>query len=74
MGADLGNGCVKGDRIVCPVHAWGFGPDGRCAHIPAGGESRVRPADGLSGGGTGRAGLLLQPGGGAPPPCPSSTG
>lgn len=38
MGADLGNGCVKGERIVCPLHAWEFGPDGRCAHIPAGGE------------------------------------
>lgn len=34
LGADLGKGCVKGERIQCPFHHWEYGPDGRCAHIP----------------------------------------
>lgn len=25
---------VEGDSIRCPYHAWRFGPDGRCNHIP----------------------------------------
>lgn len=35
MGADLSRGCVKNGRIVCPLHAWEYGRDGRCEHIPA---------------------------------------
>ncbi len=35
MGADLSRGCVKGARIVCPLHGWEYGSDGLCAHIPA---------------------------------------
>lgn len=34
MGASLAAGKVVGDRIVCPFHAWEYGRDGRCAHIP----------------------------------------
>jgi nitrite reductase/ring-hydroxylating ferredoxin subunit len=36
--ADLGNGCVVGDSVQCPYHHWRYGADGRCVHIPAGGE------------------------------------
>lgn len=25
---------LEGDNIRCPFHAWRFGPDGRCNHIP----------------------------------------
>jgi len=25
---------IEGDSIRCPYHAWRFGPDGRCDHIP----------------------------------------
>src|SRR5262249_46280124 len=35
LGADLGNGCIIGDRLQCPFHHWQYGPDGRCLHIPA---------------------------------------
>lgn len=28
------DGPVEGDSIRCPYHAWRFGPDGRCNHIP----------------------------------------
>src|SRR4051794_13996035 len=35
FGADLAQGCVIGDRLQCPFHHWQYGPDGRCAHIPA---------------------------------------
>jgi nitrite reductase/ring-hydroxylating ferredoxin subunit len=31
MGAHFGHGgCVKGESIVCPFHAFAFGPDGKC--------------------------------------------
>ena len=35
LGSDLGLGRVVGDSIECPFHAWVYGPDGRCRHIPA---------------------------------------
>jgi 3-ketosteroid 9alpha-monooxygenase subunit A len=25
---------LEGDSIRCPFHAWRFGPDGKCNHIP----------------------------------------
>lgn len=34
MGADLSKGCVKGNSIVCPFHAWSWGKDGVCNDIP----------------------------------------
>lgn len=39
LGADLGCGRVRGDRIECPYHHWQFGPDGACQHIPV--SSRI---------------------------------
>jgi nitrite reductase/ring-hydroxylating ferredoxin subunit len=36
MAAHLTNGFVKGDRLVCPLHGWEYGPDGICKRIPAG--------------------------------------
>lgn len=38
LGARLVNGFVKGDRLVCPLHGWEYGPDGICKRIPAGNE------------------------------------
>ena len=35
LGSDLGLGRVVDDGIECPFHAWVYGPDGRCSHIPA---------------------------------------
>ncbi len=35
LGADLGEGCVRGDDIVCAFHNWRYGPDGRCNLVPA---------------------------------------
>jgi len=35
LGAHLGyGGCVEGDSIRCPFHAWRFGSDGACVEIP----------------------------------------
>lgn len=35
LGAHLGHGGrVDGEQVVCPFHAWAFGRDGVCAHIP----------------------------------------
>lgn len=34
MGANLAGGHVAGDSIVCPFHAWSWGSDGMCDHIP----------------------------------------
>ncbi|MEM7135634.1 MAG: Rieske 2Fe-2S domain-containing protein [Myxococcota bacterium] len=42
LGAHLGHGgCVKGDDIVCPFHAWRFSPEGRCVEVPY--ASRIPP-------------------------------
>jgi nitrite reductase/ring-hydroxylating ferredoxin subunit len=35
LGANLARGYVIADRLVCPLHGWEFGQDGRCAHAPA---------------------------------------
>ncbi len=37
MGADLSRGTIDGPTLRCPLHAWAYGPDGRCTHVPAGG-------------------------------------
>lgn len=34
MGADLGQGRIEGDTVVCPFHGWQWGADGVCAAIP----------------------------------------
>lgn len=34
MGADLSDGCIKGDAIVCPFHKWEWRGDGACQSIP----------------------------------------
>ena len=34
MGANLADGCVKGDSVICPFHEWSWGPDGKCNDIP----------------------------------------
>lgn len=33
-------GALNGDRIVCGYHGFEYGPDGRCAHVPALGTAR----------------------------------
>jgi phenylpropionate dioxygenase-like ring-hydroxylating dioxygenase large terminal subunit len=33
-GTALSLGSVEGDEIVCPYHAWRYGPDGVCTRIP----------------------------------------
>lgn len=37
LGADLSVGEVRGDELVCAFHHWGYGSDGMCTKIPAGG-------------------------------------
>ena len=34
MGADLSEGCVEGNSLRCPFHAWRWGADGVCDDIP----------------------------------------
>lgn len=34
LGADLSGGCVRGERLQCPFHAWQFAGDGRCVAVP----------------------------------------
>jgi nitrite reductase/ring-hydroxylating ferredoxin subunit len=35
LGAPLENGTVNGERLVCPLHGWEYGPGGLCERIPA---------------------------------------
>jgi 3-ketosteroid 9alpha-monooxygenase subunit A len=41
MGADLGEGTIKGDTVACPFHGWQWGGDGKCKAIPY--ANRVPP-------------------------------
>lgn len=42
MGAHLGyGGTVEGEGIRCPFHAWRFGADGRCDHVPYATDGRT---------------------------------
>lgn len=34
LGGSLGRGRVVENSVECPFHAWRFGPDGKCNHIP----------------------------------------
>ena len=47
LGAALSAGKVANDSLICPFHAFEFGADGRCRHIPAIGR-RGRIPEGLS--------------------------
>ena len=35
MGAYLRRGSVVNGKLLCPLHGWEYGGDGRCTHIPA---------------------------------------
>ncbi|MEQ1506098.1 MAG: Rieske 2Fe-2S domain-containing protein [Myxococcota bacterium] len=45
MGADLGAGWVDQGRIVCPLHGFGFGPDGACDRAGVDGLRRYPTAE-----------------------------
>ncbi len=34
-GAQLSLGKVCGERLICPYHAWEYGTNGQCVHIPS---------------------------------------
>lgn len=34
LGAHMGDGCVKADRLVCPFHGFEYDGEGRCVAIP----------------------------------------
>lgn len=34
LNANLADGHVKGNELVCPFHAWQFKTNGKCSHIP----------------------------------------
>jgi len=34
LGANLTDGCVKGERLICPFHGWQFNTTGACVKIP----------------------------------------
>ena len=34
IGADLSNGRVEGERLICTLHGWAFDKQGHCRHIP----------------------------------------
>ena len=39
MGAHLGNGCVVGEHLQCPLHHWAWDRDGAAGEIPGGGRA-----------------------------------
>ena len=44
LGADLGQGSVEADALVCPFHGWAFGGDGTCLGAPGWNEAPTRRA------------------------------
>ena len=34
MGADLSQGTIENDRLVCPFHHWKYDTGGKCVEIP----------------------------------------
>lgn len=42
-GAALSLGCIKGDKLVCPYHAWEFNKEGVCTKIPQLPEGKAIP-------------------------------
>ncbi|WP_420456977.1 Rieske 2Fe-2S domain-containing protein [Rubrivirga sp.] len=48
LGADLGQGRVEGDALVCPFHGWAFGGDGTCLGAPGWDEPPARRARSVS--------------------------
>ncbi len=41
--AELSRGFVENGCIVCPYHAWAFGPSGACTHMPQLSEGKAVP-------------------------------
>ena len=35
LGAQLCHGTISGERLVCPLHGWEYGPSGMCEKIPS---------------------------------------
>jgi phenylpropionate dioxygenase-like ring-hydroxylating dioxygenase large terminal subunit len=71
MGAHLGNGCVVGEHLQCPLHHWEWDPEGGCALVP--GAPRT-PASAHQPGfpcAEHLGGVWVWMGGGAPGPLPS---
>jgi phenylpropionate dioxygenase-like ring-hydroxylating dioxygenase large terminal subunit len=42
-GAALSQGCVQGERIMCPFHGFEFDASGSCQYVPANGKSLPAP-------------------------------
>ncbi|HEX2211329.1 MAG TPA: Rieske 2Fe-2S domain-containing protein [Longimicrobium sp.] len=70
MGAHLGNGCVVGERLQCPLHHWEWDREGACAAVP-GAERAPRSARQPGYPTVERlGGIWVWVGGGAPDPLP----
>jgi phenylpropionate dioxygenase-like ring-hydroxylating dioxygenase large terminal subunit len=45
MGADLGDGRLRGNSVECRYHGFRYGPDGNCVAVPClGADARIPPA------------------------------
>lgn len=70
MGAHLGNGCVVGERLQCPLHHWEWNREGACAGVPGGGRvpsSARQPGYPVA---ERMGGIWVWIGGGSPDPLP----